>query len=289
MLCIVALTLPYFNLIPLAAETPACLINGENVHCEGDMAVIYNVGNAKKNQWSYDVILNSDYSVTEIIENGDIFEGEYPEGSIVISATGSKVDWFKDYVSVGDTLYYDGYTKRLFVCDKKGEFNPYFSKEFDIEEFQGKGYSIIEEDNADVRTDYTFGVSINDGTVLERGGSITLYDGEKATAVFATTEKSRNELIAYAPLGAHCDIDDGIASFSFDKSCLDDGIKLAIDQANAIIDIICQLLAILNAYYIALCACNGLIDGVNQFFCLARALQAHNHLDHRNSSFASSI
>ena len=65
-----------------------------------------------------------------------------------------------------------------------------------------------------------------------------------------------------------------------------DAVLLGVYQADTISNIIGQLLAVLDANYVTASVCNGLVEGSNQLLGLAGALQAHNNMNHWNSSFA---
>ena len=60
-----------------------------------------------------------------------------------------------------------------------------------------------------------------------------------------------------------------------------DAVLLGINQADAVVHVIGQLLAVLDANHIALGIGNSLVDGINQLLGLTGALQAHNNIDHR--------
>lgn len=226
--------IPCFGGFASAQGEDWLFIDGENITRNIDMAVIYNQGaSTGQTQWGHNAVIDENNKVVSVIESGDA-EGEnlaIPQGGAVISATGVKAEWLKNNVSLGDILYYDRYTQRLFVCDGNGGFDPYFSKEFIIEDFQSGGYAVSEE-NGLGKTDYLYGISIDaGGTVVERGGMLNHYEG--GAAIYATTAESRNELIMYAPIGAHCDIADGMATITYESDMLDESLVLALAEAEA--------------------------------------------------------
>ena len=61
-----------------------------------------------------------------------------------------------------------------------------------------------------------------------------------------------------------------------------DTVLFGVNQTDAVINIIGQFLTILDADHIAMGAGNSLVNGIDQLLGFAGALQAHNHLNHRN-------
>ena len=124
--------LPCFCFNGFAAEGDWLFIDGENINRGVDTAVIYfGVETTNQNKWGYNLVLDTENKVTAIIEGGNA-EGEnlaVPEGGYVVSASGAKTEWLEEKVKIGDALYYDGVTQRLFVLNNDGEFDPYFNKE----------------------------------------------------------------------------------------------------------------------------------------------------------------
>ena len=60
-------------------------------------------------------------------------------------------------------------------------------------------------------------------------------------------------------------------------------VFLGIHQADTVVDIISQLLAILYADHITGLGGDGVVDGLDQLLGLTGTLQAHNNINHRGS------
>ena len=223
--------LPCFCFNGFAAEGDWLFIDGENINREVDTAVIYfGVETTNQNKWGYNLVLDTENKVTAIIEGGNA-EGEnlaVPEGGYVVSASGAKTEWLEEKVKIGDTLYYDGVTQRLFVLNNDGEFDPYFNKEFAVVG-QTDGYSLADgTENGNIN--YCYKVIVNaEGDVIGTDKEIP----EGGFAVYAYNKADRNDLIAYAPVGAHCTVGDGFLTFVYDEPMLKKSLEIAIADANA--------------------------------------------------------
>ena len=221
---------------PSATEEDAwAFINGENITRRADTAVMYrNVGSTGQTKWGHNVVIDGEWVVTDIIESG-LTEGEnlvIPEGYTVISAAGNKVQWFKNNVKKGSKLFYDSYTQRLFVCDNKGEFDPYFSVEKDI---TGETDYIIKNPDVSGTPAYTYDISIDsEGTVTARGSNLTA--AEEGFIISAATVSDKEFLATYAPLGAKCTVEDGVATFTYDKTMLKTTAELELSRSETVFD-----------------------------------------------------
>lgn len=205
---------------PLAeGENKYTFIDGENITRATDTAVIYKgVASTGQTQWGHNVVVDASGTVTDIVEGG-LPEGEnlaVPENGAVISAAGTRVQWFKDNIKVGTKLYYDSYTQKLFICDNSGNFDPYFVKTVNV---TGDGNYIISNLLADDSPLYTYDVAVDEsGVVTARGSGVTAPEG--GFTVSAATNGDRATLVMYAPLGAKCVVADGVATFTYDKTML---------------------------------------------------------------------
>ena len=134
-----ALLLPVLllgNTVAFSAEGENWIfIDGENITRGINMAVAYyGVPSTEQTLWGHDIVIDADGYVINIIEGG-LAEGDnlsVPEGGMVISATGVKVQWFKEKIAAGSRLFYDRYNQKLFVYGANGRFDPYFKKEIKV-------------------------------------------------------------------------------------------------------------------------------------------------------------
>ena len=229
-----AMALPSFA--AAAAEEPESadwlFIDGVNVTRQVEYAVIYrNTERTGQNRWGYDVIVDAENKVTQIVKSGEAEEGGsiIPKGGWVVSASGSKIKWLEDNISVGDTLYFDEHTERLFICDSNGNITPFVSKTFDVQEF-GNGFMIAEPEDGDFKVDFVYAVTLDpQGRIIARGETVEIPEG--GSAVYATTLTARQNLVAYAPLGGVCKIESGKATFSYTMNDLKKSLELALAQA----------------------------------------------------------
>lgn len=229
-----AMILPAFSVS--AAELPESknwlFIDGVNVTRQIEYAVVYrNTDRTGQNRWGYDVIVDAENKVTQIVKSGEAEEGGsvIPKGGWVVSASGSKIKWLEDNVSVGDTLYFDNYTQRLFVCDSNGSITPFETKTFDIQEF-GNGFMLAEPENSDFKVDFVYAVTLDGkGRIIACGQQTEIPEG--GSVIYATTLAARQNLIAYAPLGGICKIEGSKATFSYTKNDLKKSLELALAQA----------------------------------------------------------
>ena len=207
-------------------------IDGVNITRQVNFAVIYRgVERTGQNQWGFDVVVDSENKVVSVVKSGEAENGgtAVPEGGFVISASGVKTEWLEKKLSVGDTVYFDQYTQKLFICNNSGVFDPYFEKEFNLEAF-GDAFMIAEAEDTVIKTDFVYAITVDtEGRVISRGRKADIPEG--GFALYATTESARNDLIAYAPLGAVCEMADGKATLKFTKKDIDECIEFALKNA----------------------------------------------------------
>ena len=228
--------LPLLCIAPLAEdENSFIFVNGENITRYSDTVVIYrNVGSTGQTQWGHNIIVDADGIVTDIVEAG-LPEAEdltVPEGCTVISASGTKSQWFKTNVQVGTRLYYDSYTQRIFLCDANGNFDPYFEKSYDL---TGDTSYIISDPLAEKSPLYTYDIAVSkDGFITARGSNIVAEEG--GYTVSAATESSMRELIMHSPLGAKCVIKDGVLTITYDKNCFKRTLEYELNYSKSLVD-----------------------------------------------------
>lgn len=226
-----------FGFNALADNDNWLFIQGENINRAVDTAVIYrDVKTTGQTKWGYNVVLDENYTVTQIIQSGDS-AGEdlaVPNRGAVISASGKKVEWLKDNVAVGDVLYYDSYTQRLFVCDGAGNFSSDVNKSFAVVSFRNDYFAITEEEGIETYGDFVYGIVIQDGIVVKRGGNLEI--GENQIAVFATTDESKNQLIMNAPVGAKCVLSENTLNITFNSTCYGKTGEILISDAKALLE-----------------------------------------------------
>ena len=218
-----------FSLTPSATEGNGWIfINGENLTRTADSAIIYRgIASTGQTMWGHDIVIDSDGYVVNIIEGG-LPEGEnltIPEGHAVISAAGTKVQWFKANVKKGTRLYYDSYTQKLFICNSSGEINPYFTQEIAVTG-EGNAYCVsnLLVDGAPI---YSYDISVDaTGVVIARGKNLTASEG--GFILSAATSEDAEKLTAFAPVGAKCVIENGIATLSYDKKLIKQTAQLEI-------------------------------------------------------------
>ncbi|MBQ4316749.1 MAG: family 10 glycosylhydrolase [Clostridia bacterium] len=235
-LCLVALML--LTVLPLIASADGedgwIYIDGTNITRVADTAVIYKgIASTGQTQWGHDVVVDSEGVVTNIIEGG-LSEGEnlkIPENHFVVSAAGNKVQWFKTNVKKGAKLFFDSYTNRLFVLDNKDKFDPYFSVE---KEVTGEKNFIIKNSEVSGTPAYTYDVAVDkDGVITSRGSNAVA--NENGFTISAATKADKEFLMIYAILGAKCEVKDGIATFSYDKTMLQTTLDFEIKRSENIL------------------------------------------------------
>lgn len=94
------------------------IADGINVTRWADLLVVYkDIPTTEQNEYGHNCVIDANGVCTEIIEGGDI-RGKnlaIPEGGMVVSATGNKVDQLKEYVKVGSYVRFDSVTMRVMV------------------------------------------------------------------------------------------------------------------------------------------------------------------------------
>jgi hypothetical protein len=223
-----------FSLLGVSAEGESwTFIDGENITRQINTAVIYrNIEESGQTRWGLNIVVDAEGVVTAMYAGGNS-EGEnlkIPEGGAVISASGVRLGWFDENVRVGSKLYYDGYTQKLFLCKDNGDFEPFFTENAPVEKI-GDNYLLIDP-TVEGTPPYTYDIAVDqDGYVIERGSDVSAP--ENGFVLSAATEDDRNFLIMYAPLGAKCEINEGIAKFTYSTAMLKNTAKLVFDKAKA--------------------------------------------------------
>ncbi|MBQ9848428.1 MAG: family 10 glycosylhydrolase [Clostridia bacterium] len=223
--------------MPKAADAEKwTFIDGINITRSVNTAIIYRgINSTGQNQWGHNVVVDAEGTVTDIIQGGDSAGSNLavPEGGMVISSAGTKIQWFKDNIKKGSTVFYDSYTQRLFICDANGGFDPYFVKETAISGDIGKYY--LADPTLEGLPIYSYSVAVNaEGKVISRGGWQTAPEG--GFTVSAGTKSDAAFLIMYAPVGAKCVIENSKAVFSYDKTMLKDTFELSLASAKAAVE-----------------------------------------------------
>lgn len=205
-------------------------IDGENITRAVNTAIIYKgVATTGQNSRGYNVVVDKDGNVTDIIEAG-LSEGEnlaVPESGMVISAAGTKIQWLKSNIKKGSRVYYDAYTKRLFLLDSKGGYDPYFTKQFNV---TGEGNYIIANIEADDSAAYTYDIAVDsNGTVVARGSNCVIPEG--GFLLSASVMSDMQKLVMYAPVGAKCVVAEGIATLTYDQTMLNKTLEILLADA----------------------------------------------------------
>ncbi len=94
------------------------IADGVNVTRWADLLVVYkDIPTTEQNEYGHNCIIDANGVCTGIIEGGDI-RGKnlaIPEGGMVVSATGNKVDWLKEHIKIGSYVRFDSVTMRVMV------------------------------------------------------------------------------------------------------------------------------------------------------------------------------
>lgn len=207
-------------------------IDGENITRTVNTAVVYRgIASTGQNSRGYNVVVDKDGNVTDIIEAG-LSEGEntaVPESGMVISAAGTKIQWLKNNIQKGSRVYYDAYTKRLFLLDANGGYDPYFTKQFNV---TGDGNYIISNIEASDSAAYTYDIAVDSsGRVVARGGGCVAPEG--GFLLSASVVSDMQKLVMYAPVGAKCVVADGVATLSYDSTMLKSTLEILLADAKA--------------------------------------------------------
>ncbi len=223
--------------MPKAEESPSFIfVNGENITRSADTVIIYkDVSATGQTQWGHNIVIDSEGKVTDIVEAG-LPEGEnlaVPENGAVISASGTKAQWFKTNVKVGTRLYYDSYTQRLFLCDANGNFDPYFEISFEVS--GGENAYIISDPTAESSPVYTYDITVNaEGFIVARGSNHAIPEG--GFSLSAATESTMQQLITYSLLGAKCVVSEGVATLTYDKNMFKRTLEYELANSESLIN-----------------------------------------------------
>lgn len=212
-----AILLAVLTLTPFAADFVRAeknsrervyFIDAVNATRWADTSVVYfGKATTEQNEYGHNVIVDADGKVTEIIPGGDI-KGKnlkIPEGGMVVSATGNKVEWLIENIKVGDYVIYDSVSSRIIVSDD-GIVSPYFTVSHAVTGFNQPRYSntfIIYDKPGKTQTNgygYEFVVDA-EGIIISSGGNDnTVPSG--GFVVSATEYADRSFLRMYGILGA---------------------------------------------------------------------------------------
>ncbi len=216
---------------------PWLFIDGENISRGVNMAVIYrDVDSTGQDIWGCNVVIDAEGRVTEIIKAGENGSENtpVPEGGAVVAASGTKVAWIERYVRVGTSVYYDGYTQRLFVVDDNVGFDP-FDVETVFDVTGGDGAYIITNPDEGGNQQYTYNVAVNaEGVVVSRGADASLPEGGFILSAITRTDMA--SLVMYAPVGAECTVSDGKATLKYDAQMLSRTVTVALDNTKAALE-----------------------------------------------------
>ncbi len=226
--------LPVFGLFAKADNSTHCYIDGENISCGINMAVIYTgIESTGQSLWCHNIVVDADGSVTDIFEGGSAADISVPEGGGVICATGTRVQWFRDNVRKGKKVFFDRFTSRLFVYDQSVMFDPYFSKTVSVTQ-NGGNYLVSS-------TEYE-GIPVYSYTIFVNGSGIVVpkeSSEEGAFSISAGTVDDKNFLRMYAPVGAKCTVSDGTATLTYDQTMLNRSLSLSVNDAKEIFASLC--------------------------------------------------
>lgn len=189
LLSLLALTIVFgmFTLAPLAEnEVKTTVADGINVTRWADLLVVYkDIPTTGQNEYGHNCIIDANGVCTEIIEGGDIKGKDLsiPEGGMVVSATGIKVDWLKENVKIGDYVRFDSVTMRVMVSDTD-IFPITFSVSLNVTGFNAVRYAntVIIYNKSGTKTGtngYGYEVCVSaDGYIISAGGNDnTVPDG----------------------------------------------------------------------------------------------------------------
>lgn len=211
-------------------------IDGINITRSVNTAIIYrDIKSTGQNQWGHNIVVNADGVVTDIIQGGDTAGSDLsvPEGGMVISSAGTRIQWFKDNIKKGSSVFYDSYTQKLFVCAANGSYDPFFTKETMINGDVGKYY--IPDPSVEGTPLYSYSVAVDaEGTVISRGSELSAPEG--GFTVSAGTKSGLSFLVMYAPVGAKCIIDNSKAVFSYDNAMLGGTLSLLLSSAKTAVE-----------------------------------------------------
>lgn len=235
-LALIACLAVVFSALPTvagAAGDAFMFIDGENMTRTVNTAVIYRgIASTGQTQWGQSAVVDANGKITAVYEGGDASGGDIklPEGGMVISSAGTKVQWMRDNLKVGRNVYYDGYTRRLFVYANGSDFDPYGSITLDIAGSDGD-YRVESPGTSD-SAPKIYGITVDSkGVVSARGSGLEIpEDGARISAV---DDSAMQTLIMYAPVGASCKIDGGKATVTLEKSMLKRVLQYAVSSAEA--------------------------------------------------------
>lgn len=226
MLILLAVT-PSFGCVFADEEVNYCYADGINLPCGLNGAVVYrDIASTGQSRWVHNVIVDSNGVITRIIEGGsaDSADVSVPEGGMVIAASGTKVQWFKDHASAGDSVWLDTMTSRLFVYSDESEFDPYYTLAVTV---TGEGEYIISSSEFEGIPQYGYTVYV------DSIGVVVPEEVEGGFSVTAGTDGDKALLTMYAPLGAVCSVDEDVIKLTYSASSLKKSVELTLSEIKA--------------------------------------------------------
>ncbi|HBL84793.1 MAG: hypothetical protein A2Y17_01620 [Clostridiales bacterium GWF2_38_85] len=239
-----ALVLPVMVISGMAVESGAelvCFIDGENVTRWADTSVVYRKkANTEQNEWGYNVVVGADGKVMKLIDSGDTSGKNLfiPEDGMVVSATGTKIEWLKTNIVAGDYVYYDSISSRVLVS-KDGEFSPFYEVGHTITGFNQVRYAstfIIynKSGNQTGTNGYGYEVSVNsEGTIISAGGNDNTVP-DSGYVISAIEPADKEFLKMYGIVGASAVIgsDKKTVIISYNSENLRKSVQLRIEGLN---------------------------------------------------------
>lgn len=197
-----------------AGKTLASPADGVNVTRWADLMIVYkDIPSTGQNEWGYNVVVDSSFRVTDIIKPGSSAGKDLPvpEGGMIISASGTKVQWLEENINIGDYVFYDHVTGRVMVSDTDS-FDLTFSINVPITDFNAVRYAgklVIYDKGTTTGTNsygYEFTVG-KDGIIKSSGGNDSqIPDGGYVVSAIEPDDKLL--LKTYGVPGAVCRIAD---------------------------------------------------------------------------------
>lgn len=167
-------------------EIKTTVADGINVTRWADLLIVYkDLPSTEQNEYGHNCVIDASGVCTEIIEGGDIRGKDLtiPDGGMVVSATGTKVDWLKENIKIGDYVRFDSVTMRVMVSDTDN-FPITFSTSMNITGYNAVRYSntVIIYNKSGTKTGtngYGYEVCVSaDGYIISAGGNDnTVPDG----------------------------------------------------------------------------------------------------------------
>ncbi len=220
------------------AGTAAATADGVNVTRWADLLIVYkDVSTTDQNEWGCNAVVNSDGIVTRIIGVGDTSGKNLavPDGGLVVSANGARVEWIVQNISVGDYVRFDEVTNRVMVS-KTDDFDISFCETLKITAFNSvryADYTVIYDRAGTTGTNgYGYEVCVDsNGIVVSAGGNDnTVPDGGYVVSVVGVEKKLF--LKTYGAVGASCEIssDRKSVTFTYDDEAIKRSVQMEFDE-----------------------------------------------------------